>query len=133
MKLPHILAGLLFLSLLHAEPTTDWEIYTPDKLPPGKTLTLGQTAGLASQTLNEFIYLVGRFTVTASGKNRIVLRDDLLRNIRLVVEYPPDQIPPAEGSTVTRTPDNPYLVVRVQSTRNGQINILARECLQLEQ
>jgi hypothetical protein len=81
-------------------------------------------------------YLQGRFTVTASGNGRAVLRPQGAiagvpvgpsAKVRVIVEFPAGVIPPNEGSSLSRDNLRPFQITSVKRGDDGQINIYARE------
>lgn len=120
-----------------------WRTYSPGQQPPGRTLTPREVGELADRgDLGERVYLRGNFVVTASGENRAVLRTqgafaDPARAggagaARIIVEYPPSAVPPAEGSTFSRDDSRGFEVRDVRRGADGQINIYVREITQPE-
>lgn len=130
MSLRYLLViTVISVSLLHADSSRNWKLYTSEDLPSGKIVSLKQAAAIANETLKERIYLVGDFSVTAWAPDRIVLRTDPPTRIRLVVEYPKGYAPPAEGSKISRDAKSPYLVINVLPNADGQTTVYARECM----
>ena len=73
-------------------------------------------------------YLAGDFQVSASGANRAVLRGpDGQQNVRVIVEFPGDAAPPAEGETIQRDAQRPFQITNVEQGPDGQINVYVRE------
>ncbi len=116
----------------------NWRTYTRGQQPPGRTITPAEASAMADRggELPERLYLRGDFVVTASGDNRAVLRapsapGDVGRNgtgaARIIVEFPPSSLPPAEGSTLSRDENEGFEVREVRRGGDGQINIYVRE------
>lgn len=129
MRLPYILPVLFLLSVtfVHSQATRTWNTYALKEVPSGKNLYLEEVAELANGGVKENTYVIGQFTVTAAGKNRIVLRSEPSTRTRLVVEFPDGIKPPAEQTKVSRGSDNPYLVTDVRKGADGQVTVYARE------
>jgi hypothetical protein len=81
-------------------------------------------------------YLKGRFSVTASGNGRAVLRPQGAvagvpvgpsSKVRVIVEFPAGVTPPTEGSMLSRDTLRPFEITSVKRGDDGQINIYARE------
>ena len=135
-----ILALLGCLAVLRTAEAAqgEWEMFAPGSLPPGKIVTLAESASAdVGGTLH---YLIGNFTVTASSAKRAALRQEegvgpaSLPNgrgkvppVRVVVQYRSDTAPPAEKDLVVRTPKNPFLIIRVKSMPDNQTTVYVRE------
>ena len=81
-------------------------------------------------------YLKGRFSVTASGNGRAVLRPQgaigglplgSSGKVRVIVEFPVGAIPPSEGNIISRDNLRPFQITSVKKGDDGQINIYARD------
>jgi hypothetical protein len=81
-------------------------------------------------------YIKGRFSVTAAGNGRAVLRPQGAiagvptgpnSKVRVIVEFPAGAIVPAEGSAIARDNLRPFQITSVKRGDDGQINIYARE------
>ncbi|HWB60642.1 MAG TPA: hypothetical protein VG733_14200 [Chthoniobacteraceae bacterium] len=126
-----------------ATPGTDtgkqWKVFKPGQMPRGKLLKITEAAELADRgTGGEELYLSGQFVVTASNENSAVLRakggvlsalNPLAHSnsVRVLVEFPSGNKPPAEGSTVSRDEMRPFEIYDVRRERNGTVDVLARE------
>ncbi len=99
--------------------------------PPARTLSLDEVVALAGRgEVNDRLYLRGEFRVTASGTSRAVLRDARRpddQSPRIVVEYPPGDVPPQERERFVRDASHPYQVSGVHRGSDGVITIYARE------
>ena len=114
-----------------------WPTYDAGKMPRGRFVAAPQLRNLAEQGLaGERLYLQGDFAVTASGQDRSVLRyqssnssltPDVITKMRIIVAYPTGVAPPAEGTTVTRNQDRPFMITDVKKGNDGTINIYVRE------
>jgi len=129
MRIPDILPVLFLLATtyVHAQTTRTWETYAPKEIPEGKKLYLEEAAELVNGGVKETTYVIGPFTVTAAGVNRIVLRSEPPTRTRLLVEFPEGIKTPAEQTKVSRGSDNPYLVTDVRKGADGQVTVYARE------
>jgi hypothetical protein len=120
-----------------ATPSQPWPVYAPGKMPRGALLNPSETSELAAHgTGHERHYLQGRFSVTASGNGKAVLRPEsalagipLLKGskIRVIVEFPADATPPSEGNTVSRDATRPFQIISVKRGEDGVLNVYARE------
>ena len=118
-------------------PSQVWPIYAPGQMPRGRLLEPSDNQDLASRGVGEERnYLKGRFTVTASGNGRAVLRPQSAiagvpmgpsSKVRVIVEFPAGMIPPSEGSQLSRDTLRPFQITSVKRGEDGQINIYARE------
>jgi len=126
-------------------PTADpsagsaWPTYAPGQMPRGRLLNLSDMPELAGQNTSEGrVYLQGDFVVTASGQNRAVLRAQgataetlniggRSSNTRVIVEFPPSDRPPSEGSTFARDSRRPFQITDVRKGADGQVNVYVRE------
>ena len=81
-------------------------------------------------------YLKGRFSVTAAGNGRAVLRPQGViagvptgpsSKVRVIVEFPTGAVLPTEGTAITRENLRPFQITSVKRGDDGQINIYARE------
>ena len=116
-----------------------WPTYAPGQMPRGRLLNLPDMPELAGRSPSkERIYLQGQFVVTASGQNRAVLRaqgaiaENLgiggrTSNTRVIVEFPPNDRPPSEGSTFSRDSRRPFQITNVRKGADGQVNVYVRE------
>ncbi|MBM3857057.1 MAG: hypothetical protein FJ390_03745 [Verrucomicrobia bacterium] len=115
-----------------------WQIYDPGKMPRGRFVAAPQLSNLAEQGLaGQRLYLQGDFAVTASGQDRSVLRyqsgtssdltPDRISKMRIIVAYPKGTSPPAEGTTVTRNTDRPFMITDVKKGNDGTVNVYVRE------
>ena len=120
-----------------AAPSQSWPVYEPGKMPRGRLLESSDADDLASHgTGGERHYLKGRFTVTASGNGRAVLRPQSAlagvpmgasSKVRVIVDFPAGAVPPAEGNSLTRDSLRPFQITSVKHGDDGQINIYVRE------
>ncbi len=120
-----------------ATPSEAWPVYTPGQMPRGRLLTSSEIPDIASRGIGgERHYLEGRFTVTASGNGRAVLRPQGAlagmpvgpsAKVRVIVEFPAGAIPPTEGNSLTRDNLRPFQITSVKRGDDGQINVYARE------
>lgn len=118
-------------------PTELWPTYDPGKMPRGRFVGAAQLSDLAQQGLaGERLYLQGDFTVTASGQDRSVLRyqsntssltPTTITKTRIIVAYPTGVTPPAEGTSVTRNQDRPFMITDVKKGNDGTVNVYVRE------
>jgi len=114
-----------------------WRTYPPGQMPPGRVIEAPDAAPLAETGIgSERLYLRGQFIVTASEENRAVMRlqDGDSYSVtpragatRIIVQYPAGMVPPAEGSSIARGDDAPYMVTDVRRGADGQINLYVRE------
>ena len=122
------LEGLLQL-VSRTDPS--WKTFPPDKLPTGRSITIEQATTLRGLTGEGPLYLTGKFTVTATDRNRVVLRsetsDPRTPSARVVVEYPAGASIPPQGAIVTRERNNGYEIQEIRRGNDGQCNIFARE------
>lgn len=107
-------------------------------MPRGRFVAPTQFSDLAAQGLaGERLYLQGDFAVTASGQDRSVLRyqasatptltPDWIAKTRIIVAYPPQTAPPAEGTTISRNQDRPFMITDVKKGNDGTVNVYVRE------
>ena len=106
-------------------------------MPRGRLVDPSETQDLAARGIGgERHYLKGRFSVTAAGNGRAVLRPQGSiagvptgpnSKVRVIVEFPAGSVPPAEGSAVSRDNLRPFQITSVKKGDDGQINIYARE------
>ncbi|MCX6958082.1 MAG: hypothetical protein NT164_06065 [Verrucomicrobiae bacterium] len=116
-----------------------WPTYDPGKMPRGRFVAAPQLRDLAEQGLaGERLYLQGDFAVTASGQDRSVLRyqsnnssltPDGITKMRIIVAYPAGAVPPAEGTSVARNQDHPFMITDVKKGNDGTVNVYVREIL----
>jgi hypothetical protein len=124
-----------FLAASPAPSTTQatgtWKTYSGGKYPAGKSVTAEQATSLQGRNDGAPIYLHGRFTVTASGNNRVVLRQagagEAKGQPRVIVEYPAGAVPPRQGAAVAREDGRGFEIREVRRTPDGQVNIFVRE------
>jgi len=120
-----------------AAPTEIWPVYAPGQMPRGRLVNPVEGQQLASKGIGgERHYLEGRFTVTASGNGRAVLRPQgsiagvpmgSSAKVRVIVEFPAGSIPPTEGEAISRDNLRPFQITSVKRGDDGQVNIYARE------
>ena len=120
-----------------AAPTEVWPVYAPGQMPRGRLVDPSEGQSLAARGIGgERNYLQGRFTVTASGNGRAVLRPQGAiagvpvgpsAKVRVIVEFPAGAIPPNEGNVISRDNLRPFQITSVKRGDDGQINIYARE------
>ncbi len=114
-------------------PATSWPTYGPGKAPPSRTVSLQEIALIADKGgVSERLYLRGEFRVTASGTNRVVLRDANKpddQSPRVIVEYPAGSIPPAEKARLVRDNSRPYLVSEARRAQDGVVTVWAKEII----
>jgi hypothetical protein len=114
-----------------------WPVYAPGQMPRGELLDPSESQSLARRGAGkQRHYLQGRFSVTASGNGKAVLRPETSlgglslgpsSKVRVIVEFPPGTEPPSEGNTVTRDNMRPFQIISVKRGDDGQINVYARE------
>jgi hypothetical protein len=79
-------------------------------------------------TRGERMYLHGLFKVSASGKDRAILRSlKSASNVRVIVQYPQGVEVPSEDSQVHRDARRPFQIIDMRESPDGQINVYARE------
>jgi hypothetical protein len=120
-----------------SSPTEVWPVYAPGQMPRGRLVDPSEGQQLAARGIaGERNYLEGRFTVTASGNGRAVLRPQggiagvpmgSSAKVRVIVEFPAGAIPPTEGAAISRDNLRPFQITSVKRGDDGQINIYARE------
>lgn len=120
-----------------AAPSEVWPIYAPGQMPRGRLVDPSEGQSLVARGIGgERNYLQGRFTVTASGNGRAVLRPQgaiagvpvgSSAKVRVIVEFPAGAIPPNEGNLISRDNLRPFQITSVKRGDDGQINIYARE------
>jgi hypothetical protein len=135
--------------ILPATPTTNavppvlavtqevWPVFSPGQMPRGRLVEVSEGNDLATRGIGgERHYLEGRFTVTASGNGRAVLRPQGVlpgvamgsgSKVRVIVEYPAGASPPGEGNNISRDALRPFQITSVKRGDDGQVNIYARE------
>ncbi|MEX1009816.1 MAG: hypothetical protein WEC72_00595 [Chthoniobacterales bacterium] len=109
--------------------TRQWNVYQPGQMPRGRLLNLDAARGLpAGGSADGVQYLAGDFQVSASGANRAVLRGPGgQQDVRVIVEFPDDAPPPAEGETIQRDAQRPFQITNVEQGPDGQISVYVRE------
>ena len=120
-----------------AAPSEVWPVYTPGQMPRGKLVEPADTQSMASRGIGgERTYIEGRFSVTAAGNGRAVLRPQGAiagvsigpsAKVRVIVEFPAGAIPPSEGTVLSRDSLRPFQIISVKKGDDGQINVYARE------
>jgi len=120
-----------------APPSEVWPLYAPGQMPRGRLVESSDSQDLAAHGIaGERHYLKGRFSVTAAGNGRAVLRPQGTiagvpigpnSKVRVIVEFPAGAIPPSEGSAIARDNLRPFQITSVKKGDDGQINIYARE------
>jgi hypothetical protein len=112
-----------------------WKTYAVGAAPQGKILSVEQAAVLSDfRDVGKPVYLVGTFIVTALDRNRAVLRAWKGQNagaLRVIVEYPPGQPLPGQGSIFTRNPDRGFLIREFRRETDGTKAILAKEVVRI--
>ena len=83
----------------------------------------------------ERTYLRGEFRVTASDKNRAIMRElsagaETAGSARIIVDYPAGAVPPAESATTAHDSARPLRIRSVQRDAKGNLNIYAEEIIQ---
>ena len=128
-------AGKPFLAASPAPSTTQatgsWKTYSGGRSPGGKSVTAEQATSLQGRNDGAPMYLHGRFTVTAAGTNRAVLRQTSAGEgkvqPRVIVEYPAGAVPPQQGASIAREDGRGFEIREVRRTPDGQVNIYVRE------
>ena len=120
-----------------ASPSQVWPVYAPGQMPRGRLVEPSESQELANRGIGgERNYLKGRFSVTASGNGRAVLRPQGAvagvpvgpsSKVRVIVEFPAGATPPSEGTMLSRDTLRPFEITSVKRGDDGQINIYARE------
>ena len=116
---------------------TNWPLYAPGKMPRGALIDPSESGELiAHGTPHERHYLRGHFSVTASGNGKAVLRPQSAlaglplgssSKVRVIVEYPAGEQPPAEGNIISRDGLRPFQIISVKKGDDGIVNVYARE------
>jgi len=112
-----------------------WQLYEAGKMPRGRLVGVREIPQVAEKGLaGERMYLQGSFIVTASGKDRAVLRSrqpsilgSNARNVRVIVDFPEGVSPPAEGTSFSRDASRPFQITDISFADDGQINVRVRE------
>jgi len=117
--------------------TEIWPVYTPGQMPRGRLVEASEANDLVVQGITgERHYLNGRFTVTASGNNRAVLRPQgglagltggAGSKVRVIVDFPQGSVLPFQGNVISRDSRRPFLITTIKRGDDGLINIYARE------
>jgi len=117
--------------------TEVWTVYTPGQMPRGRLVEASEASDLVVQGISgERHYLNGRFTVTASGNNRAVLRPQgglagltggAGSKVRVIVDFPQGSVLPFQGNVISRDSRRPFLITTIKRGDDGLINIYARE------
>ena len=111
-----------------ALPADQWTVYEPGRMPRGRLLGMDAAGNLPAELLDGVEYLAGDFQVSAAGQSRVVLRGSGgQQNLRVIVDFPGNTTPPAEGETVQRDAQRPFQITNVERGPDGQINVYARE------
>lgn len=106
---------------------TDWQLYSPGAFPQGWILPIDRIVDAFKKV--DYLYLIGDFTVTATGQTRCILRSQDFADFRFIVEYPKGVHPPSENQTITRTALRPFLVTDIRTGADGQINVYLHEII----
>lgn len=114
-----------------------WPVYAPGQMPRGRLMEPSEAQELASRGIGgERSYMKGRFSVTAAGNGRAVLRPQgalagvpmgQSSKVRVIVEFPAGTVPPPEGSVLSRDNLRPFQITSVKKGDDGQINVYVRE------
>jgi len=114
-----------------------WPVYAPGQMPRGALIDPSESKSLAAHGVGkQRHYIQGRFSVTASGNGRAVLRPQSSlgglplgpsSKVRVIVEFPAGAEPPPEGGTISRDNMRPFQITSVKRGEDGQINVYARE------
>jgi len=105
-----------------------WTVYQPGRMPRGRLLGIDAAGNLPAENLGGVQYLAGDFQVSAAGQSRAVLRGSGgQQNVRVIVDFPGNTAPPAEGETVQRDAQRPFQITNVERGADGQINVYVRE------
>jgi hypothetical protein len=110
--------------------TETWQLFPAGKLPAGKMVGEADAAQLAvGNYLDQSLYLIGNFNVTADGEHKAVLRFvDTRTPIRIIAEYSSDVTTPSMGSKLKLDPSRGLLVRTVSRARNdGSLLIFVRD------
>lgn len=120
-----------------AAPSEVWPVYAPGQMPRGRLVESADSQEIAARGIGgERHYLKGRFSVTAAGNGRAVLRPQGAiagvpvgpsSKVRVIVEFPAGDIPPSEGTVLSRDSLRPFQIISVKKGDDGQINVYARE------
>lgn len=120
-----------------APPSQVWPVYAPGQMPRGRLMEPTDAQEMASRGIGgERSYMKGRFSVTAAGNGRAVLRPQgalagvpmgANSKVRVIVEYPAGTVPPSEGSSLSRDNLRPFQITSVKKGDDGQINVYVRE------
>jgi hypothetical protein len=126
------LDGLQNMAKRSGEP---WKTYATGAAPRGEILSVDEAAVLRDfREVGTPTYLVGTFIVTALDRNHAVLRPFngvLPHAVRVVVEYPPGQTLPRQGSIFTRSPDIGFLIREIRRETDGTKAILVKEVVRI--
>ena len=115
-------------SVVSALSADQWTVYKPGRMPRGRLLGIDAAGNLPAEDTGAVQYLAGDFQVSAAGQSRAVLRGSGgQQNIRVIVDFPGNIAPPAEGETVQRDAQRPFQITNVERGPDGQINVYARE------
>jgi serine/threonine protein kinase len=106
----------------------------PVPVPTGRSIAASGLAALGGKgRLTESIALVGQFKVSsampplsADQQVQVIARPvepALSEKIRIVFQLRPRSTPPAEGSTMTLTPESRYVIREVEVRENGSMNV----------
>lgn len=104
-------------------------------MPRGRLVETSDAGELANRGVaGERHYLKGRFTVSASGNGRAVLRPQGVipgiapgAKVRIIVDFPAGAVPPTEGNNLNRDSLRPFQITSVKKGDDGVVNIYARE------
>ena len=107
----------------------DWKVHQAGQMPLGRLFKIEEARQLAgTEIAGQATYLAGDFNVSASGASRAVLRSKRGgETTRVIVDFPSEDIPPRQGSSLIRGKNRPFLINRVEQGADGQINIYVRE------
>ena len=115
-------------SVVSALSADQWTVYKPGRMPRGRLLGIDAAGNLPAEDTGAVQYLAGDFQVSAAGQSRAVLRGSGgQQNIRVIVDFPGNIAPPAEGETVQRDAQRPFQITNVERGPDGQINVYVRE------
>jgi hypothetical protein len=78
--------------------------------------------------VQETLYLIGTFLVTATSEDRVILRSQPKAGpCRVLVHYPPSIPTPTPGATLTRDESRAFLITEIRPGAPGQITVYVRE------
>jgi hypothetical protein len=116
-------------------PPETWPRFPPGQLPAGQSVSEADAPNLpVGSYANEIRYIVGDFTVSASGQRRAVLRYAAKeRPVRVVVDYADLASVPILGAKLAVDASRGLLIHRVERNADQELTIYVRDIARAEE